>query len=325
MASLNEDHVNDIPRMLFGDWLPRYQHIERLGHADVEGLLDGEVIVQEKLDGANATVAIERETGRLVIASRNSAVSVAGDPPTGFRGLVEYVLGNDPLQVLAAAYIVRGEWLVPHSVKDYAPDTYKHFYVFDCQRYDTGEYVHPDEWLKVADELGCRYVPTVICLLDPTPAQIAELVVGPSALGAPKREGVIAKRYGFVNRFGRVTWGKVVGEDFQQRHKLSMGASRWDAPELRFVADVVTDGAVLKVVGKVSDLHGEPADVRAMEEVLGRLWHECAYEELIDWWIEKKVDILSLRQLKKAVYQRGRETALAFFNGVVGRGAENAT
>ena len=317
--------MNDIPTMLFGDWLPRYMHIERLGHADVEGLLDGEVIVQEKLDGANATVAIEPETGRLVIASRNSAVSVAGDPATGFRGLVEYVLWNDPLRVLAAAYIVRGEWLVPHSVKDYALDTYKLFYVFDCQRYDTLEYVHPDEWRESAEALGCFCVPTIARLLNPTATQIAELSSGPSALGAPKREGVIAKRYGFVNRFGRVTWGKVVGEDFQQRHKLSMGASRWDAPELRFVADVVTDGAVLKVVGKVSDLHGEPADVRAMEEVLGRLWHECAYEELIDWWIEKKVDILSLRQLKKAVYQRGRETALAFFNGVVGRGAENAT
>ena len=311
--------MNDIPTMLFGDWLPRYMHIERLGHADVEGLLDGEVIVQEKLDGANATVAIERETGRLVIASRSCAVSVAGDPPTGFRGLVEYVLQHEGLQALAGVYIVRGEWLVPHSVKDYAPDSYKHFYIFDCQERD-GTYLHPDEWLWLARELGCRCAPEIARLFNPTVAQVAELSSGPSALGAPKREGVIAKRYGFVNRFGRVTWGKVVGEDFQQRHKLSMGASRWDAPELRFVADVVTDGAVLKVIGKVSDLHGEPADVRAMEEVLGRLWHECAYEELIDWCEKhKKVDTISLRLLKNLVYQRGRETALAYFNGVIER------
>jgi hypothetical protein len=276
------------------------------------------VIVQEKLDGANATVAIEPETGRLVIASRNSAVSVAGDPPTGFRGLVEYVLGNDPLQELATYYIVRGEWLVPHSVKDYAPDTYKLFYVFDCQEYDDGRYVHPDEWRKMAEALGCFCVPTIARLLNPTAAQIAELSVGSSALGAPKREGVVAKRYGFVNRFGRVTWGKVVGEDFQQRHRLSMGASRWDAPELRFVADVVTDSAVLKVVGKVSDLHGEPADVRSMAEVLGRLWHEVSREELLDWCDKhKKVDSISLRLLKNLVYQKGRETALAFFNGVI--------
>ena len=311
--------MNDTPTMLFGDWLPRYMHIERLGHADVEGLLDGEVIVQEKLDGANATVAIEPETGRLVIASRNSAVSVAGDPPTGFRGLVEYVLGHHGLQTLAAVYIVRGEWLVPHSVKDYATDNYKHFYVFDCQRYDTGEYVHPDEWMEAAEvEFGCWCVPTIARLLNPTATQIAELSVGPSALGAPKREGVIAKRYGFVNRFGRVTWGKVVGEDFQQRHKLSMGANRWDAPELRFVADVVTDGAVLKVIGKVSDLHGEPADVRAMSEILGRLWHEVSREELLDWCDKhKKVDCISLRLLKNLVYQRGREVALAYFNGVI--------
>ena len=318
--------MNDKPSMLFSDWLPRYQHIERLGHADVEGLLDGEVIIQEKLDGANATVAIEPETGRLVIASRSCAVSVAGDPPNGFRGLVEYVLGHHGLQALASVYIVRGEWLVPHSVKDYEPSNYKHFYIFDCQRYDTGEYVHPDEWLKVADELGCRYVPTVICLLDPTPAQIAELVVGPSALGAPKREGVIAKRYGFVNRFGRTAWGKVVAADFLEKNKLHMGANKHDVPELRFVAETVTDAAVLKVIGKTSDLHGKQVDVRAMEEVLGRLWCELAHEELVDWWMKyKAIDAMSLRLLKKLVYQRGRETALAYFNGAISKeGASDA-
>jgi len=319
--------VNDIPTMLFGDWLPRYMHIERLGHADVEGLLDGEVIVQEKLDGANATVAIEPETGRLVIASRNSAVSVAGDPPNGFRGLVEYILGHHGLQMLAAVYIVRGEWLVPHSVKDYAPDTYKLFYVFDCQRYDTLEYVHPDEWMKVAPlEFGCLSVPTVDRLLNPTAAQIAELSVGPSALGAPKREGVVAKRYGFVNRFGRTAWGKVVAADFLEKNKLHMGANKHDVPELRFVAETVTDAAVLKVIGKTSDLHGKQVDVRAMEEVLGRLWCELAHEELVDWWMKyKAIDAMSLRLLKKLVYQRGRETALAYFNGAISKeGASDA-
>ena len=54
--------------MLYRD-ITRYQHVERLGKVEVNGLLDGEVYVQEKLDGANATVAMV--DGSVVLCSRN--------------------------------------------------------------------------------------------------------------------------------------------------------------------------------------------------------------------------------------------------------------
>jgi len=173
--------------------IPKYQHIERLGKDDVEGLLDGDVIVQTKIDGANLTVAWTTKTGHI-IASRNNTKSVGGEPKNGFNGAVEYCLGHAGLMTLSKRYILRGEWLVRHST-NYPKEYMQHFYVFDVQRYEDYSYLHPDEYIPMLITYGIKYIPVLARLTNPTMEELTKIMEGPDEFGADQKEGIVIKRY----------------------------------------------------------------------------------------------------------------------------------
>jgi len=50
----------------------KYQHVERVGNDEVDGILVGRVHIQPKIDGANGQVGIN---GNLYCASRNQVLS----------------------------------------------------------------------------------------------------------------------------------------------------------------------------------------------------------------------------------------------------------
>src|SRR6266480_2784444 len=87
---------HDLWRAENGVFIKTYTHIERMGHEDLEGILDGHVIVQDKMDGANLSVAVVSK--RIVIGSRNQAIYISEiDNPheaTGFNGAIEYILNH---------------------------------------------------------------------------------------------------------------------------------------------------------------------------------------------------------------------------------------
>ena len=59
----------------------RYQHVERIGLCgnELDGLLEGEVFVFPKIDGANHCVYFDKDLGRVGIASRNQLLSMGYD------------------------------------------------------------------------------------------------------------------------------------------------------------------------------------------------------------------------------------------------------
>ena len=196
--------------------LMRYQHVERLGNEEVEGLLDGEVIVQTKIDGTNLTVAWYDEPIGLVIASRNNIVyrngarvkfpvmdkegkskqDENGEPrfETRFDDAVDYVLAHGGIQTMAAlGFILRGEWLIHHS-NAYDTEKYGYFYLFDVQWRSTGAYVPPDQWMGSADEHGVRYIPVLARLSRPAVEALLEYTKGPDEFGSKQKEGIVVKR-----------------------------------------------------------------------------------------------------------------------------------
>lgn len=66
-----------------------YPKIHRLGKEEVEGILDYPVTVQEKIDGANASIWLE--DGEIKLGTRNNEVE-------DFRGLREYVENHTGIQ-----------------------------------------------------------------------------------------------------------------------------------------------------------------------------------------------------------------------------------
>ena len=56
----------------------KYMHIERLGREEVEGILDGVVYIQPKIDGSNAVVYLN-DKGELTAGSRNRELTLEAD------------------------------------------------------------------------------------------------------------------------------------------------------------------------------------------------------------------------------------------------------
>lgn len=293
--------------------LSKYQHVERLGHKEVEGILDGPVTVQEKIDGANATVAYI--DNKLVVASRNNTISVDGTPPTGFRGLVEYVLANPGFYPAPPIkdWILRGEWLVHHSLR-YRDDVYGHLYIFDVQRPD-GSYVLPSEYEPVLAAAGLRFVPVAAEFTSPTPEQLLEVLQRDSTFGAPMREGIVIKRYDFVNQYGRVQWGKMIHGDFKQKNSLFFRAPKSADAEVRFVSMAVTPELVRKTIAKVAFDKQEDASVRHMATVLGRVWYDVFKEELWDFTQKQRVGAFDFAAARRLATEKTRDIALAVYNG----------
>jgi len=303
-------------RKLYGDWLYRYQHVERLGDDEVDGLLDGTVVVQEKIDGANATVAWDEDAG-LLVCTRNRAISIGGEPPNGFRGLVEYVLAHDGIKELFQSHpdwILRGEWLVRHSVV-YPIEYMNKLYVFDVQLRD-GSYIPWQEYKDVLSLFEIEMVPHIAVMENPTVADLVPLTQEPSLLGGGEREGIVAKRYDFVNCYGRTVWGKLVSADFREKNKLHFGAGHKEPVELQFAAACVTEHLVLKIIDKIRDERGS-VSVRNMPEILGRAWHDVFNEELWGFVKKHRVGKFDFRAARKLVERKTRDIALAYFNGVL--------
>lgn len=319
------------PSTLFGGWLPRYVHIERLGSVECDGLLDGEVIVQEKLDGANLTVARDPDTGRVLIASRNTLLYGPDSmEATGFNGAVEYVLARcdgglgstlGALFLEHPTWILRGEWLTRHAIA-YPADALRKLYVFDVEDFYDGArwYVHPDTWRPVVERCGFLAVPELWRGVG-TAEQIGAMAVGESLI-APgvQREGVVVKRYDFRNRFGRITFGKVVSADFRAKNVATQGATRNDAWEIRLAA-LATPAFVLKTIRTIEDSVGRRLEIREMPRVLETVWHDLVTEEVYGLSKKHKGLRLDFGVAKRAVAAAAREAALDYFNGQLGQEA----
>ncbi len=298
------------------DWLlTKYQHVERLGHDDVSGLLDGAVVVQEKLDGANFTVAKHPDKG-LILASRNNVISVGGHPSTGFNGAIEYVLDHPGITGLFDVHpdwVLRGEWLTRHTI-NYDATRMKKFYVFDVQDGE-GKYIPISQYAAVMELREIPFLPVIAQYNNPTLDLLQQLTQGPGLYGAAQKEGVVVKRYDFVNKWGRTTWGKLVSADFREANKIHMGATKRDPVELQFAARV-TDEDVLKVIHKIRDTAGTTT-IKDMPQVLGRVWNDAFTDRLWDFVRKERVAAFDFNQAKRLVDQKAREVALAYYNGLV--------
>ncbi len=303
----------------------KYMHVERMGHGDVEGLTDGEVVVQEKLDGANLNVAWDAQLKDFVIASRHKVIYANGVVVNEFRGAVDYVRGISDLEEVMIAHptwILRGEWLIKHSVNYDTKHIHK-FYVFDVQdRADDNRYLHPDEYAALLNDWGVRMVPEVARLNDPTIADLTPLSTEKSLLDpATDREGIVIKRYGYKNTWGQVVWGKIVSEDFKEKAR-SPHANKYDPSELAFAA-LVTKSFVMKEICKVQDHLDGPVSVKNMREILGRVWSEAFHELLWSFVKKKNIKNFSFIEARRLVYLQAREVAITYFNGILDKEEDN--
>jgi len=204
----------------------KYQHIERFGSEEVEGIEIGECFVYPKIDGTNASCWLDN--GEVKAGSRNRELTLDKDN----QGFYKYILENENIKRYLETFPCRrlyGEWLVPHSLKTYREDAWKKFYVFDvlCDFEDEHEYyINYKEYSEELDFFGIDYIAPIRIIKNGNLSNFEKCLDENDYLiknGCGNGEGIVIKNYDYVNKYGRKTWAKIVTSEFKEKHRRNNG------------------------------------------------------------------------------------------------------
>lgn len=197
----------------------KYQHIERFGTTEVEGIQNGKCYIFPKIDGTNASLWW---SNGLKAGSRNRELSIDNDNAWFYK----WALGQEHIiQFLKSHQNVRlyGEWLVPHTLKTYNDNAWRNFYVFDVMVGD--EYADYTKYSELLQQHNIEYIPPICIINNPSYERLIGLLEQNDYLvkdGNGIGEGIVIKNYDYKNKYGRVVWAKIVSNEFKGKHKKAM-------------------------------------------------------------------------------------------------------
>jgi len=191
-----------------------YSSPKVFGHRLVQDVLDGNVVIHEKIDGSQISFGVY--SGELSIRSRNQQLDL--DSPGIFQLAVDHL--KSVQKYLKEDWTYRGEFLSKpkHNTLHYHRTPAGYIVLFDI---DTGNtnYLSPTNVQFEAQTIGCDCAPVLwegegksvtIDLLE-------NLLQIPSILGGILIEGVVIKNYDKYIR-DKVMMAKYVNPDFQEKH-----------------------------------------------------------------------------------------------------------
>ena len=204
----------------------RYQHICKVGSDDVEDIEYGTCYVFPKLDGTNTSVWCE--DGEIKVGSRNREISLDNDNQGACA-----VITNDPrIRKFFDKYPnmrLYGEFLVKHTIATYRDDAWRKFYIFDVvdgmediEELAIPHYLTYEEYKPMLDEFGLDYVVLMKKIRNPQYEDLLHCAETNEFLikdGQGVGEGIVIKRYDFINKYGRRVWAKIVLNEFKEKHK----------------------------------------------------------------------------------------------------------
>lgn len=260
----------------------KYEKIHALHKEECEGILEGTCYIQEKVDGANASIWLG-DDGEIHYGSRTRDLFLAND---NFNGFGDWVRAHPRLKEFFANFPhirLNGEWLVRHTI-GYRETSYKKFYLFDAEQCDGGMCMTTDieQLYKIAKEYD---IPTAHFhgkFENPT-LELIKFFAGRSVLGE-KGEGVVVKNLSFRNKFGDVNFGKYVTQEFKEDNGVTFGGNNKFSDtyeEMYFTNKFVTLPRVEKTLHKLESMEGKLSE-KHIPRVMGMVFHDVMSEEAND-------------------------------------------
>lgn len=174
----------------------KFLDIEHINTVNVNNFQIGDqIVIQEKIDGANAAIRYDSETNCLVAQSRKNILNESNN----LRGFYEFVCSLDKQTIkdaLGDDLILFGEWLVPHTVV-YPEDCYNHFYAYDVYDTQACAYLNQDKVEEIVRTIGLKYVPVFFKGKFESWDKCMEYV-GRTDLGGDYGEGIVIKNESIV-------------------------------------------------------------------------------------------------------------------------------
>lgn len=287
-----------------------YGKIHRYGKEEVEGILEGTVVVQEKVDGANAQIWME--DGVIHVGSRNRELKA----DEGFNGFRQYVEKHEGIR----SYLeenpedrLYGEWLVRHTIA-YNETAYKKFYLFDIYSDEHGFFYQPEYVYDVAKIHGIEVVPHLGIFINPTMEDILPFVAK-SQFG-DRGEGVVLKNLDFRNSFGDLCFAKIVDEAFKEDNGVTFGGNNKFSDtyhEMWVVNKFMTMARIEKIMNKLQPEIDEKLDMKHIPRVTGTAYHDMLTEEI--WEIQARCPSVDFDALKRIANKKSKQIYIDILRG----------
>lgn len=241
----------------------KYQDVaHKFEDEETQGLLDGKLVMQPKLDGTN--LQIFNHNGEMIITSRTEIETAT----TQFTGAYETVRNNENIARLLKDYPnykIVGEWLKRHKIS-YAEDAYDQFYAFDIilldTEFDNGirDYVDWEVAYPLLQSYNIKAVPYRIITKDQLQLGTSILfnmeesryLLTEEAIGG---EGIVIKNYNYKNRFRRQIWCKIINRDSYKHKMPKIRSPKVDESlETDYLLENLTPHLLDKAYHKINDI-----------------------------------------------------------------------
>jgi hypothetical protein len=270
-----------------------YPSIYNLGHRAIANLLDGPVLVEEKVDGSQFSFGKDFD-GALRVRSKG-AVMYIDAPEKMFNKAIAAV--GEVAHLLVPGWTYRGEYLAKpkHNTLAYDRVPRNHIIIFDI---NTGLQTYLDHATKAkeASRLGFETVPLLACGTISSLDTFRGFLDQESILGGQKIEGVVVKpfNYDLLGQDKKVLFGKFVSEHFKEVHQRTWKeehATKGSNDILAILAQQYTTPArwakAVQHLAEAGLIEDSPKDIgKLMAEVPQDVAKECEEEikeQLYKW------------------------------------------
>lgn len=287
---------------LFASYKP-YQHIEKIAlpggeiNPEVDGILNGTVYLSYKIDGSNGCIWYNNDKDCLEFGSRKRQLSLDSKDSDN-QNFMKLMTSPEYHDVYMDLFnflcrhkhlVIYGEWLVPVTIKRYKNDAWKQFYVFDVYDLLAEAYWSYDDYKKVfdADYPHIKYIPLLAKLENPTIDDIKALLprTNEFLITDGLGEGIVIKNYNYKNKYGRITWAKMLTAEFQEQKKTHREQNRIikETGEIEYeLIKILTREQVSKEQSKIIESrHEEFWRPQMTLELLNRVWEAFITDNML--------------------------------------------
>lgn len=269
-----------------------YPKVWNLGHPALEGLRDGPVSVEEKVDGSQFSFGIIDD----VLCCRSKNQQIVLDAPQMFDKAVESV--RERADLLTPGWVYRAEYLAKpkHNTLAYERMPVGHLIVFDIERAEN-DFLTPPSRDQECKSIGLEAIPRMHYGALDDLAQVEELLDRDALLGGCKVEGIVVKNHARFGRDGKALMGKHVSEAFKEKHAKDWKKANPKSGDIiqSLIEQYRTEARWEKAVQHLRDdgvLEGSPRDIGALIKAAQTdLAEECEDEikEALWQWARGKV------------------------------------
>lgn len=195
-----------------------YPKIYNLGHRALESLFNGEVVIEEKLDGSQFSFGVFDGVLRVRSSGREFHPDAADNM---FKRAVDSVIERQHL--LTDGWTYRGEYFQSpkHNTLKYDRVPVGGIAIFDISTGDSS-WLGAIDKVDEAERIGLSHVPVLYTgILTHGPESLAwfeQLIDAESVLGGVKMEGVVIKNYSQFGPDKKTLMGKHVSSHFKEVH-----------------------------------------------------------------------------------------------------------